>query len=125
MCGRYRLSRRKQILEEHFDSVSGDQDWSPRYNTALTQPVPVIRQDPRQPVRELSLLRWGLMQSWAKDMSMAVSMMFVGFVCQPSELSGCTSAYSNSDKKGKRVAVSFGYQCDAQTLTYACFAHTV
>jgi hypothetical protein len=23
MCGRYRLSRRKQIIEEHFDSVSG------------------------------------------------------------------------------------------------------
>jgi hypothetical protein len=34
MCGRYRLSRRKQIIEEHFDSVSGDEDWSPRYNVA-------------------------------------------------------------------------------------------
>jgi hypothetical protein len=32
MCGRYRLSRRKRIVEEHFDSVSGDEDWSPRYN---------------------------------------------------------------------------------------------
>jgi len=36
MCGRYRLSRRKQIIEEHFDSVSGDEDWSPRYNIAAT-----------------------------------------------------------------------------------------
>jgi putative SOS response-associated peptidase YedK len=43
MCGRYRLSRRKQIVEEHFDSVSGDEDWSPRYNIAPTQPIPVIR----------------------------------------------------------------------------------
>jgi putative SOS response-associated peptidase YedK len=56
MCGRYRLSRRKQIIEEHFDSVSGDEDWSPRYNIAPTQPIPVIRQNPKEPVRELSLM---------------------------------------------------------------------
>jgi hypothetical protein len=29
MCGRYRLSRRKQLVEEYFDA-SGDEDWSPR-----------------------------------------------------------------------------------------------
>jgi putative SOS response-associated peptidase YedK len=60
MCGRYRLSRRKQIIEEHFDSVSGEEDWSPRYNIAPTQPIPVIRQNPKEPIRELSLIRWGL-----------------------------------------------------------------
>jgi hypothetical protein len=27
MCGRHRLSRRKQVVEEHFDSVSGEEDW--------------------------------------------------------------------------------------------------
>ena len=32
----------------------------PRYNIAPTQPVPVIRQHPKEPVRELSLIRWGL-----------------------------------------------------------------
>jgi putative SOS response-associated peptidase YedK len=41
MCGRYRLSRRKQIIEEHFGSVSREEDWSPRYNIAPTQPIPV------------------------------------------------------------------------------------
>jgi hypothetical protein len=40
MCGRYRLSRRKQLVEEYFDSVSSDEDWSPRYNIAPTQHVP-------------------------------------------------------------------------------------
>jgi putative SOS response-associated peptidase YedK len=69
MCGRYRLSRRKQIIEEHFDSVSGEEDWNPRFNIAPTQRVPVIRQNPREPVRELSLVRWGLIPSWAKDPS--------------------------------------------------------
>jgi hypothetical protein len=40
--GRHRLSRRKQIIEEHFDARS-DGDCDPRYNTAPTQPVSVIR----------------------------------------------------------------------------------
>jgi putative SOS response-associated peptidase YedK len=75
MCGRYRLSRRKQIIEEHFNAVSGDEDWGPRWNIAPTQPIPVIRQHPREPVRELSLVRWGLVPSWAKDSSGAASMI--------------------------------------------------
>lgn len=49
MCGRYRLSRRKQIIEERFNSVSGDGDWEPRYNIAPTQRIPVIRQHPTEP----------------------------------------------------------------------------
>jgi putative SOS response-associated peptidase YedK len=75
MCGRYRLSRRKQFVEEHFDSVSGEQEWSPRYNIAPTQSVPVIRQKPKEPVRELSLVRWGLIPSWVKDSSAAARMI--------------------------------------------------
>ena len=75
MCGRYRLSRRKQLIEEHFDSASGEEDWIPRYNIAPTQPVPVIRQNPKEPVREMSLLRWGLIPSWVKDSSGAAKMI--------------------------------------------------
>jgi putative SOS response-associated peptidase YedK len=75
MCGRHRLSRRKQIIEEHFDSVSGEEDWSPRYNVAPTQPVPIIRQHPKEPRRELSLVRWGLIPSWAKDASGSARMI--------------------------------------------------
>jgi putative SOS response-associated peptidase YedK len=75
MCGRYRLSRRKQVIEDHFDSISGEEDWSPRYNVAPTQPVPIIRQHPKEPRRELSLVRWGLIPSWAKDASGAAGMI--------------------------------------------------
>jgi hypothetical protein len=75
MCGRYRLSRRKQLVEEYFDSVSEGEDWSPRYNIAPTQPVPVIRQHPKEPIRELSMMRWGLIPSWAKDSSAAAQMI--------------------------------------------------
>jgi putative SOS response-associated peptidase YedK len=73
MCGRYRLSRRKQIIEEHFDTAEWQDDWSPRYNIAPTQPVPVIRQHPKEPVRQISTMRWGLIPHWAKDASAAAS----------------------------------------------------
>lgn len=73
MCGRYRLSRRKQLIEEYFETASWDDDWSPRYNIAPTQQVPVIRQHPKEPVRQISLMRWGLIPHWAKDASGAAS----------------------------------------------------
>jgi putative SOS response-associated peptidase YedK len=69
MCGRYRLSRRKQNIEEYFDCNSWDEDWSPHFNIAPTQPVPVIRQHPKEPTRQLSLMKWGLIPHWAQDAS--------------------------------------------------------
>ncbi len=63
------------MVEDYFDAVSGEEDWNPRYNIAPTQPIPVIRQNPKEPVRELSLARWGLIPSWAKDPSVAVKMI--------------------------------------------------
>ena len=33
MCGRYRLSRRKQLIEEYFET-DNEVDWEPRYNIA-------------------------------------------------------------------------------------------
>jgi len=73
MCGRYRLSRRKQILEAHFETAEWPDDWSPRYNVAPTQAVPVIRQHPKEPARQLSHMLWGLIPNWAKDPSIASS----------------------------------------------------
>jgi putative SOS response-associated peptidase YedK len=75
MCGRYKLSRRKQFVEEQFETQPWDDDWSPRYNIAPTQSVPVIRQHPKEPVRQLSLMRWGLIPSWAKEPSVGASMI--------------------------------------------------
>jgi putative SOS response-associated peptidase YedK len=75
MCGRYRLSRRKQIIAERFDAVSDAEDWTPRYNIAPTQPVPVIRQHPTEPTRHLSKMRWGLIPAWSNDASSAAKMI--------------------------------------------------
>jgi len=71
MCGRYRLSRRKQIIEEYFDCYPWADDWSPRFNIAPTQSVPVIQQHPTEPVRQISSMRWGLIPNWARDASIA------------------------------------------------------
>jgi putative SOS response-associated peptidase YedK len=51
MCGRHRLSRRKHLVEEYFDCSSDESDWTTRYNIAPTQPVAVIRQNAKEPVR--------------------------------------------------------------------------
>jgi putative SOS response-associated peptidase YedK len=90
MCGRYRLSRRKQLIEEYFDSA-GEDDWTPRYNVAPTQSVPIIRQHPTEPRRELSLVRWGLIPSWAKDASGAARM-----INARSETAATTSAFRDA-----------------------------
>ena len=44
MCGRYRLSKRKQMIEEYFETAN-EVDWEPRYNIAPSQNVGIIRQD--------------------------------------------------------------------------------
>ena len=75
MCGRYRLSRRAEILASRFYAEYEGMDWEARYNIAPTQTVPVIQQDPCEPVRRASLMRWGLVPNWAKDATIGARMI--------------------------------------------------
>ena len=75
MCGRYRLSRRAEILASYFYAENEGMDWEARYNIAPTQTVPVIRQDPQEPIRRASLMRWGLVPNWAKDVTVGPRMI--------------------------------------------------
>jgi hypothetical protein len=75
MCGRYRLSRRAEILASRFYAEYEGLDWEARYNIAPTQTVPVIQQDPCEPVRRASLMRWGLVPNWAKDATIGARMI--------------------------------------------------
>jgi putative SOS response-associated peptidase YedK len=102
--GRYRLSRRKQIVEEYFSAASGDEDWSPRYNVAPTQPVPVIRQNPKEPIREMLLMRWGLIPSWAKDPSVAA-----GMINGRSETAATKPAFRDAMKSRRCVIPADGF----------------
>lgn len=68
MCGRYRLSAKERYLRDHF-GLEGEVSWSPRWNIAPTQPIPIVRQDRKEPKRTFGLVRWGLIPYWAKDAS--------------------------------------------------------
>jgi len=104
MCGRYRLSRRKQVVEEYFDTASGEEDWTPRYNIAPTQPVPIIRQNPKEPVREMSLVRWGLIPSWSKDSSASAKM-----INARSETAGTLPAFRDALKARRCLIPADGF----------------
>jgi len=103
MCGRYRLSRRKQLVEEYFDTADWH-DWSPRYNIAPTQPVPVIRQHPKEAVRQLSLMRWGLTPSWARDSSGAAQM-----INARAETASIKPAFRDAMKSGRCLIPADGF----------------
>ncbi len=82
MCGRYAASRSPDDLVEEFDVQRVDvaEPLPPDYNVAPTKPVyAVLARPPRdeqgrrvedaEPQRRLSVLRWGLVPSWAKNAS--------------------------------------------------------
>jgi len=75
MCGRYRLSRPKDIVEffdAHLEAEALDEDFRASYNIAPTQEVATVRAsaDAARPVqRVIQQMRWGLVPSWAKDIS--------------------------------------------------------
>ncbi len=71
MCGRYRLTRHREIVEEHF-GVEIEGEFAPRYNIAPTQLVATVRQRPESPERSFAWMKWGLIPYWAKDASMGV-----------------------------------------------------
>ena len=67
MCGRY-VSPDEAATERAWNLKRGGEPFGPRYNAAPTQLLPIVRVHPER-CRELALLRWGLIPSWAKDQS--------------------------------------------------------
>ena len=70
MCGRYRLTAKERYLRDHF-GLDKDPTWTPRWNIAPTQLVPIVQQKSTSSRRSFGLVRWGLIPSWAKDPSIA------------------------------------------------------
>src|SRR3954454_100496 len=101
MCGRYAATSRPEDLVEEFDIeqvmtgepsrslLSAPQDpppGAPDYNVAPTKQAPVIltraprptdpsSEEDAPPVRQLRLLTWGLVPSWAKDVKVGLRMI--------------------------------------------------
>lgn len=72
MCGRFTLILDPGDLQDEFDLGGIADDYTPRYNIAPTQPVGVVRDASE---RKLELFRWGLIPSWAKDISIGSKMI--------------------------------------------------
>jgi putative SOS response-associated peptidase YedK len=71
MCGRYTITATPDQLALHFDA-SLPNDFSPRFNAAPTQHLPVLlNKDPHQ----FEMLRWGLVPSWSKGIDNKYSMI--------------------------------------------------
>ena len=73
MCGRFSQGVPSEALWEQFQ-LFGEPVVVPRYNIAPTQPVAAVRINAGGE-RELVMLRWGLIPSWAKDMAMGARMI--------------------------------------------------
>lgn len=67
MCGRYTLTASPQAVQTAFNLVEIP-NFSPRYNIAPTQQVPIITGEARDRV---TWVQWGLIPSWSKDASRA------------------------------------------------------
>jgi putative SOS response-associated peptidase YedK len=65
MCTRYNLTSPREAVRAYFRVANGEL-FPPRYNIAPTQPVLIVRLD-HAGQRELALVRWGLIPSWAKE----------------------------------------------------------
>ncbi len=81
MCGRFVLNVDPAVLQSTFD-LGTVPEFGARFNIAPTQTVPIILNEAppdvigtpaartAQPIRQAMMVRWGLIPSWAKEMSM-------------------------------------------------------
>ena len=78
MCGRYVNTLPWSEMVELYritEGATAAPNFPPRYNVAPTQDVPVVRLASGGGGRELALLRWGLVPSWAKDIAIGAKMI--------------------------------------------------
>jgi putative SOS response-associated peptidase YedK len=68
MCGRFTRKENMQQLAELL-RLKILPSSSPRYNIAPSQLVACVRTNPESKERECTELKWGLVPSWAKDLS--------------------------------------------------------
>lgn len=71
MCGRFVIAADALGLQRAFDLATLPQV-PPRYNLAPTQEAPVIT---NEAPREIRMFRWGLVPSWAKDISIGAKLI--------------------------------------------------
>lgn len=74
MCGRYSFTQVTEAIADKFQ-VKEVPEISPRYNIAPTQQIATVLVDSESSERQLKMLRWGLIPSWAKDAKMGAKLI--------------------------------------------------
>ena len=72
MCGRFLLAVDPAEMQEAFPGFDFKSDIEPRFNIAPSQPVIVL---PNDSTRNPDYFNWGLIPSWAKDLSIGNRMI--------------------------------------------------
>jgi putative SOS response-associated peptidase YedK len=103
MCGRFTLRTPTKAIVEAFGLTSAP-DLKPRFNIAPSQQVAAIRLDPKLGGRQLSLLRWGLIPSWADDPSIGYRM-----INARADTVAVKPAFRSAFKKGRCLIVADGF----------------
>jgi putative SOS response-associated peptidase YedK len=65
MCGRYAITLPPDAVRQYFGYAERP-NFPPRYNIAPTQPVPIVHE--RDGQRHFTLMRWGFIPGWVKDL---------------------------------------------------------
>jgi putative SOS response-associated peptidase YedK len=99
MCGRARLSSDVSEMKLVF-SIPPHRptpNIAPSWNVAPTDPLPVVRYDPRAGERSLDVMRWGLVPFWAKDIK-------VGFANVKPRPKGSRASRLSAERSSKAAA---------------------
>lgn len=72
MCGRFTITLPASVIQEELELGEMPAGWEPRFNVAPTQPIPVVK-DAED--RKVEWMYWGLVPSWAKDVSIGQKMI--------------------------------------------------
>src|SRR6476620_1194630 len=68
MCGRYDNLIAREAYKALYKAFRlPESNFPPRYNIAPTDQIPIVRIDPRDGTRELTMARWGLIPFWMKE----------------------------------------------------------
>lgn len=73
MCGRFALNEDPKRFAEYFQ-ISGGVEFSPSWNIAPSSGICTITADELEQ-RQLHIMRWGLIPSWAKDPSISFKLI--------------------------------------------------
>src|SRR6476659_2427308 len=68
MCGPYDNLIAREAYKALYKALRlPESNFPPRYNIAPTDQIPIVRIDPRDGTRELTMGRWGLIPFWMKE----------------------------------------------------------